>query len=80
MEYLWYALIGILAGYIAGLIMRGKGFGLIVNLIVGIVGGVLGGWLFEFIGLSVHNIIGKLICATVGAIFLLFVVSLIKKK
>jgi len=80
MSFLWFILIGILAGYIAGLIMKGKGFGLVVNLIIGIVGGVLGGWLFDLIGLGTYGKIAELVCATVGAIFLLFVVSLIKKK
>ena len=44
MNFIWYILIGILAGYFAGKIMRGGGFGLLVNLLLGIIGGVLGGW------------------------------------
>ena len=47
MSFLWFIIIGIVAGYVAGKIMRGGGFGLIVNLVVGIIGGVLGGWLFD---------------------------------
>ena len=46
MNFIWYILIGILAGYFAGKIMRGGGFGLLVNLLLGIIGGVLGGWVF----------------------------------
>lgn len=79
MNFFWYILIGIVAGYAAGKIMRGGGFGLIVNLIVGIIGGVLGGWLFGLLGLAATGIIGSLITAVIGAIVLLWVVSLFQK-
>ena len=46
MSFIWFILIGLLSGFIAGKLMRGGGFGLVINLIVGVVGGVLGGWLF----------------------------------
>ena len=72
-------LIGALAGWLAGNIMKGKGFGAIGNIVVGIVGAALGGFLFNLFGISVGGLIGSLITATVGAIALLFVVSLIKK-
>ena len=66
-----------MAGYVAGKIMRGGGFGLIVNLVVGIIGGVLGGWLFSLLGIySTGGIIGSLVVATIGAIVLLWIVSL----
>ena len=61
MNFLWYILIGILSGFVAGKLMRGGGFGVIVNLIVGIIGGVLGGWLFGLLGISTVGIIGSLI-------------------
>ena len=48
MFFLWYLLIGLVAGWIANLIVKGRGSGLLVNLVVGIIGGVLGGWLFRF--------------------------------
>ena len=77
MSFLWFIIIGIAAGYVAGKIMRGGGFGLIVNLVVGIIGGVLGGWLFSLLGIySTGGIIGSLVVATIGAIVLLWIVSL----
>ena len=77
MSFLWFIIIGIVAGYEAGKIMRGGGFGLIVNLVVGIIGGVLGGWLFSLLGIySTGGIIGSLVVATIGAIVLLWIVSL----
>ena len=60
MNFIWYILIGILAGYFAGKIMRGGGFGLLVNLLLGIIGGVLGGWVFALLGLAATGIIGLL--------------------
>ena len=77
MSFLWFIIIGIVDGYVAGKIMRGGGFGLIVNLVVGIIGGVLGGWLFSLLGIySTGGIIGSLVVATIGAIVLLWIVSL----
>ncbi|MCC8173880.1 MAG: GlsB/YeaQ/YmgE family stress response membrane protein [Odoribacter sp.] len=80
MAFIWYILIGIVAGYVAGKIMRGGGFGLVVNLIVGIIGGVLGGWAFGLFGLHSDSIIGSLVTATVGAILLLWIVSLFRRS
>ena len=71
--------IGALAGWFAGNIMKGKGFGLLRNILVGIVGAVLGGFLFDFLGISAGGIIGSLATATVGAVVLLFIASIIKK-
>lgn len=80
MGWLWFIIIGIVAGLAAGKLMRGGGFGIIINLLVGIGGGVLGGWLFGLIGINVGNgIIGSLISSTVGAILLLWIVSLFNK-
>lgn len=82
MSFIWYILIGMAAGFIAGKIMRGGGFGILINLILGIVGGVLGGWIFGLLGISVRSgaIIGNLITATVGAIVVLAIASLFRKK
>lgn len=80
MGFLWYIIIGIVAGLAAGRLMRGGGFGIIINLLVGIIGGVLGGWLFGLAGINVGNgVIGSLISSTIGAIFLLWVVSLFNR-
>ncbi len=78
--WLWFIIVGILAGFFAGKIMRGGGFGIIVNLIVGIIGAVLGGWVFGLLGISAGGIIGSLVTATVGAIILLWIVSLFRRS
>lgn len=60
MYFLWYLLIGLAAGWIANLIVKGGGSGLFVNLIVGLIGGVLGGWIFSFFGWVPVGTLGSL--------------------
>lgn len=80
MGFLWFILIGALAGWLAGTIMRGRGFGIIGNIFVGIIGGLLGGWLFGLLGLSPSaGFWGSLITATIGAIVTIFLARLIFK-
>lgn len=79
MFFIWYIIIGIVSGFVAGKIMRGGGFGLVVNLLLGIVGGVLGGWLFGLLGIPSGGIIGSLAASIVGAIFLLWIASLFRR-
>ena len=74
-----FLVIGALAGWLAGSLMKGGGFGLFGNIVVGVIGAVVGGLVFGFLGLSASGFIGSLIMATVGAGILLFVVGLIKK-
>jgi len=76
---LLFLLIGLVAGWLAGRIMKGGGFGLVGNIIVGVIGAMLGGWLFGLLGISAGGLIGSLVTALVGAIVLLYLVRLIKK-
>ena len=80
MYFIWYISIGIIAGFVAGKLMRGGGFGFFINLLVGIVGGVLGGWVFSLFGIAATGIIGSLVTSIVGAILLLWIVSLLKRS
>lgn len=77
--YIWYLLIGLVAGWIANLIVRGDGGGLVVNLLVGVVGSVLGGWIFSLFGLFAVGTIGSVITSIVGAILLLWLFRLISR-
>lgn len=77
--YIGILLIGIFAGYIAGRLVKGRGFGLIVNLILGIGGAFLGSFLFGLFNISmVDGLLGSLITATLGAVVLLWLVNLIR--
>jgi uncharacterized membrane protein YeaQ/YmgE (transglycosylase-associated protein family) len=78
--FIWWLLIGLAAGWLAGQIMRGRGFGLLGNLVVGVVGASVGGFLFDILGLSARSAIGSLVTATVGAVVLLLVVGWLKTK
>ncbi|MCE5179330.1 MAG: GlsB/YeaQ/YmgE family stress response membrane protein [Porphyromonadaceae bacterium] len=79
MSWLWWIIIGAIAGWLAGKLMRGGGFGFIVNLLVGIAGAVIGGWVFGLLGIAAGGIIGSLVTALVGAILLLWIISLFKR-
>lgn len=73
-------LVGAIAGWLAGQVMRGRGLGLIGNIVVGIIGAFVGGWLFGLLGISlVSGIIGAILQAFIGAVVLLAVIGAIKK-
>ena len=79
MDLIIFLVIGALAGWLAGVIMKGGGFGVIGNIVVGVVGSFLGGWLLPKLGLSIGGDFGGFITAVIGAVILLFIVRLIKK-
>ena len=71
--------IGAVAGWLAGVLMKGGGFGLLGDIVIGIIGAVVGGYLFGLFGLEVGGLIGAIVTATIGAVVLLFVIRLFKK-
>jgi uncharacterized membrane protein YeaQ/YmgE (transglycosylase-associated protein family) len=79
MDMLWFLLIGVAAGWLAGQIMKGGGFGLVGDLIVGVIGALLGGFLFGLFGLSADGRLGSLVTATVGAVALIALLRLINR-
>ena len=80
MYWLWYILIGLAAGYVASLIVKGSGSGMLLNLVIGMVGGVLGGWLFRLMGIASTNMRGSLLTSVFGAIVLLLIVGLFTRR
>jgi uncharacterized membrane protein YeaQ/YmgE (transglycosylase-associated protein family) len=80
MQFVWFVLIGIAAGWLAGKITKGGGFGLLGDLIVGVIGAILGGWLFGLLGISAGGgLIGSLLTATVGGVVLVLLLRLLKR-
>jgi uncharacterized membrane protein YeaQ/YmgE (transglycosylase-associated protein family) len=75
---LWFLIVGMIAGWLAGNITKGRGLGLIGDLVVGVVGSFIGGFLFSLLGLSAYGTIGEIIMATIGAIVLLWIVRFFK--
>lgn len=79
MNFIWFILIGLAAGWLAGQLVKGGGFGLVGDIIVGVIGALLGGFLFSAFGLSSGGgLLGSLLVATIGAVVLLFGLRLIK--
>jgi len=76
---IWMLVIGAIAGWLAGLVMKGRGFGIIGNIVVGIVGAVIGGFLFNAFGIAFWGLLGSLLVAFIGAVILLFIVGLVKR-
>ncbi len=80
MGILYALLIGAIAGWLAGKIMKGGGFGLLINILLGIVGGAIGNWLFGALDISIGSgAVGDIITGVIGAVVLLFVAGLFKK-
>ncbi|MBV6406334.1 MAG: GlsB/YeaQ/YmgE family stress response membrane protein [Flavobacteriales bacterium] len=79
MGILWSLIVGGIAGWLAGRLMKGDGYGLLVNIVLGIVGGFVGDLVFGVLGLSATHLIGRIICATVGAVLLIVVVRAVRK-
>lgn len=81
MGIVYSIIVGVLAGFLAGLVMKGKGFGFVLNLIIGAVGAVIGGWVFNLLHIHLlHGFKGELLQAFIGAVILLAIINLINKK
>ena len=72
-------LLGCLAGFCAGKLMKGGGFGIIMNCVLGLLGGALGGWLFDLLGIEWGGLLGQLGTAIIGAVVILWIASFFKK-
>ena len=78
MNLIWFLLIGLIAGWLAGQIVRGGGFGIIGDIVVGIVGSLIGGYLFSALGVNTYGLLGNIVMAVIGAVILLFIIRLIR--
>jgi uncharacterized membrane protein YeaQ/YmgE (transglycosylase-associated protein family) len=79
-NFLWFLLIGLAAGWLAGQILKGRGYGVLGNLIIGVIGAILGGFLFGLLGFATTSLLGQLIAATVGAIVLLVILGFVQAR
>jgi uncharacterized membrane protein YeaQ/YmgE (transglycosylase-associated protein family) len=76
---IWAVVIGLIAGWLAGTVMKGRGYGVLMDIVLGIVGGVIGRFVFGLLGLSSWNVIGSIIVSFVGAVILIWLVRQLKK-
>ena len=74
-----WVIIGLIAGWAAGKIMKGSGYGVVMDIILGVVGAVVGGWLMGLLGIYSGSLIGTIIIAIIGAMFLIWLSRLLKK-
>ena len=80
MELIWFLIIGAIAGWLAGQIMKGSGFGLVGNIIVGVIGALIGGLIFRALGLSTsYGLVGSILVALIGAVVLLFLAGMVRR-
>lgn len=79
MDIVWFLLIGLAAGFVAGQLVRGSSAGILGDLIVGVIGAILGGFLFDLVGLKSTSVLGKLITATVGAAVLIVLLRYVNR-
>jgi len=76
---IWWVVVGLIAGWAAGKIMKGGGYGAIMDIVLGIIGAVIGGWLLGAVGIHAGGLIGTIIVAIIGAIILIGITRLLKK-
>jgi uncharacterized membrane protein YeaQ/YmgE (transglycosylase-associated protein family) len=74
----WFLLVGLVAGWLAGKITKGSGFGVLGDIVIGVIGAFVGGFLFRLVGFSAGGTLGSIIVATIGAVVLVYIVRAIK--
>jgi uncharacterized membrane protein YeaQ/YmgE (transglycosylase-associated protein family) len=77
---IWWIVVGLIAGWAAGRIMKGGGYGVVVDIVLGIVGGIVGGWVVGLFGLGAGGFIWTILVAILGAVILIWITRLIKKE
>lgn len=75
----WFLLVGLIAGWLAGQVMKGGGYGIVGDMIIGVIGALIGGWLFSLLGISTGGLIGAIITAFVGAVILIAILRALKR-
>jgi len=79
LNLIYWVIVGLIAGWAAGRIMKGGGYGVVMDIILGIVGAVVGGWLLGAIGIYAGGLIGTIVVAIIGAVFLIWISRMLKK-
>lgn len=79
MDLIWWIVVGLIAGWAAGKIMKGGGYGTVMDIVLGIIGAVVGGWLMGMFGIHAAGFLGTIIIAIIGAVFLIWISRMLKK-
>lgn len=78
MDLLLAIVVGLISGWLAGVIMKGSGYGVVGDILLGIVGGVIGSWIFDLLDIAVYGTIGVIIMTVIGAVVLIYIVRLVR--
>jgi uncharacterized membrane protein YeaQ/YmgE (transglycosylase-associated protein family) len=76
---IWWIVVGLIAGWLAGQVMKGGGYGVLADIVLGILGGIFGGWLFGQMGIGAGSTIGSIVVAFVGAVIVVGITRLLKR-
>jgi uncharacterized membrane protein YeaQ/YmgE (transglycosylase-associated protein family) len=79
MSVVWFLIIGIVAGWLAGYVTKGRGFGLVGDLVVGVVGALVGGLISQSLGILPVGLLGHLIMATIGAVVFIAILRMVRR-
>jgi uncharacterized membrane protein YeaQ/YmgE (transglycosylase-associated protein family) len=79
MRILLWIISGIVAGWLTGLVMKGRGYGLLGNLVIGLLGGIIGGWLFSLFGLTATGWLGEIVVALIGGVVLVAIARFLRR-
>jgi len=77
---IWWIIVGLIAGWAAGKIMKGSGYGMIADIVLGIIGGIVGGWVVGLLGFGGGGLIWSILVAILGAVILIWLTRLIKRE
>ncbi len=77
--FIYWILVGLIAGWLAGKVMKGGGYGVVADIVLGILGGFVGGWVFGLLGLHAGGLVGSIVVAFVGAVILVWITRKVKR-
>jgi len=76
---LYWIIVGLIAGFLDGKVMKGGGYGVLMDIVLGMLGAIVGGWLFGMLGISAGGLIGGILVAFIGAVILIWLTRMLKK-
>ena len=79
MNVIWFLLIGLLVGWLAGVLVQGRGYGVIADIVIGIIGAMLGGFLFSLVGLTAYGLLGSVVMSVIGAVVFIAIIKAIHR-
>ncbi len=80
MDILWFLIVGLVAGWLADMMVKGTSLGLVGHIVVGVIGAFVGGFLFSLFGVTTYGTLGNIVMATIGAIVLLLILDAVNRK